>query len=698
MDAMAVTAFLREAKSVDLSAPRAAELALVPAAQVRALVAQHPVAPDEVLRQLALDPSDQVLLAVLENSNTPDDAVALMVERQLELSRCAVRKREVGIAATPDNKFDVLRGQFLGGTTREPAKSEAPTVRVAGPRVLAAILRRLEELPEEFLRNCLAGDDDEVVALVHHRIACMTEVEPDLHEQVKLRILRSDRIPDSELLNLARDVSSDVRVAVAGVAPLPEPVVELLVRDSCDAVRMAVAQRRLPDSELLNLARDVSSDVRVAVAGVAPLPEPVVELLVRDSCDAVRMAVAQRRLLSPMVIRTLLSDEKPDIQHAMVRALLQESSRTKSLFSPQESRQERVAHYLNEQSTTREIHAFSREKSCHPKIASIPLSRIDPPTLRLLINPPGAPSRKAIDRLIGQLETGATINPDQVAALMSTRDERLSGTIITTLGRPAIKAVFDLEFKDQLYWVPALLAASREGGVLSLTDAEKIRLQEFAQGLGFDPGSSTGTTEGRTRLRIPRQDLPTPEESASVRLEVFGTRAEDRVATAQSDRLSNDDMRSLALDATWFVREALAARHDLPDDVVERLSHDVSSHVRLVVASNPQIRPEEVPILASDGSKEVLRALAGRDDLPDQVALDLIAQDDPQSICALIRNPHTSQSVLSGAVQHELARRSPRPPRVTVMSAVRESPRFEALSRAIRDAYTAGLDSNQKTH
>ena len=647
MDAMAVTAFLREAKSVDLSAPRAAELALVPAAQVRALVAQHPVAPDEVLRQLALDPSDQVLLAVLENSNTPDDAVALMVERQLELSRCAVRKREVGIAATPDNKFDVLRGQFLGGTTREPAKSEAPTVRVAGPRVLAAILRRLEELPEEFLRNCLAGDDDEVVALVHHRIACMTEVEPDLHEQVKLRILRSDRIPDSELLNLARDVSSDVRVAVAGVAPLPEPVVELLVR---------------------------------------------------DSCDAVRMAVAQRRLLSPMVIRTLLSDEKPDIQHAMVRALLQESSRTKSLFSPQESRQERVAHYLNEQSTTREIHAFSREKSCHPKIASIPLSRIDPPTLRLLINPPGAPSRKAIDRLIGQLETGATINPDQVAALMSTRDERLSGTIITTLGRPAIKAVFDLEFKDQLYWVPALLAASREGGVLSLTDAEKIRLQEFAQGLGFDPGSSTGTTEGRTRLRIPRQDLPTPEESASVRLEVFGTRAEDRVATAQSDRLSNDDMRSLALDATWFVREALAARHDLPDDVVERLSHDVSSHVRLVVASNPQIRPEEVPILASDGSKEVLRALAGRDDLPDQVALDLIAQDDPQSICALIRNPHTSQSVLSGAVQHELARRSPRPPRVTVMSAVRESPRFEALSRAIRDAYTAGLDSNQKTH
>ena len=475
----------------------------------------------------------------------------------------------------------------------------------------------------------------------------MTEVEPDLHEQVKLRILRSDRIPDSELLNLARDVSSDVRVAVAGVAPLPEPVVELLVR---------------------------------------------------DSCDAVRMAVAQRRLLSPMVIRTLLSDEKPDIQHAMVRALLQESSRTKSLFSPQESRQERVAHYLNEQSTTREIHAFSREKSCHPKIASIPLSRIDPPTLRLLINPPGAPSRKAIDRLIGQLETGATINPDQVAALMSTRDERLSGTIITTLGRPAIKAVFDLEFKDQLYWVPALLAASREGGVLSLTDAEKIRLQEFAQGLGFDPGSSTGTTEGRTRLRIPRQDLPTPEESASVRLEVFGTRAEDRVATAQSDRLSNDDMRSLALDATWFVREALAARHDLPDDVVERLSHDVSSHVRLVVASNPQIRPEEVPILASDGSKEVLRALAGRDDLPDQVALDLIAQDDPQSICALIRNPHTSQSVLSGAVQHELARRSPRPPRVTVMSAVRESPRFEALSRAIRDAYTAGLDSNQKTH
>ena len=144
MDAMAVTAFLREAKSVDLSAPRAAELALVPAAQVRALVAQHPVAPDEVLRQLALDPSDQVLLAVLENSNTPDDAVALMVERQLELSRCAVRKREVGIAATPDNKFDVLRGQFLGGTTREPAKSEAPTVRVAGPRVLAAILRRLE--------------------------------------------------------------------------------------------------------------------------------------------------------------------------------------------------------------------------------------------------------------------------------------------------------------------------------------------------------------------------------------------------------------------------------------------------------------------------------------------------------------------------------------------------------------------------
>jgi hypothetical protein len=61
-----------------------------------------------------------------------------------------------------------------------------------------------------------------------------------------------------------------------------------------------------------------------------------------------------------------------------------------------------------------------------------------------------------------------------------------------------------------------------------------------------------------------------------------------RAELAASPGTSSDVLRSLAADAHWRVRYAVAANHSCPPDILRVLAQDDQVVVRLGIADNPQ--------------------------------------------------------------------------------------------------------------
>ncbi|WP_062076911.1 hypothetical protein [Demequina globuliformis] len=85
--------------------------------------------------------------------------------------------------------------------------------------------------------------------------------------------------------------------------------------------------------------------------------------------------------------------------------------------------------------------------------------------------------------------------------------------------------------------------------------------------------------------------------------------ASDEVAVAQQPVLHRTEMTALSQSRNVVVREAIAARDDLPLGVMVTMAHDRATDVRAALAGNPRVSATILEHLAGDRHVPVLEAL-----------------------------------------------------------------------------------------
>jgi len=135
------------------------------------------------------------------------------------------------------------------------------------------------------------------------------------------------------------------------------------------------------------------------------------------------------------------------------------------------------------------------------------------------------------------------------------------------------------------------------------------------------------------------------EPSASVRAEVADKLAReiDSTTLTQAElQLATDIVRVMARDVELAVRRALSenlrrARH-LPHDVAVRLANDVEAVALPILADSPVLTDTDLMAIVHQGSSEKQEAIAGRDNVSEQVADALATNGSEAAVAALMAN------------------------------------------------------------
>lgn len=135
------------------------------------------------------------------------------------------------------------------------------------------------------------------------------------------------------------------------------------------------------------------------------------------------------------------------------------------------------------------------------------------------------------------------------------------------------------------------------------------------------------------------------EPSASVRAEVAHKLALEIDNTALSEaelHLAHDIVRIMARDVELAVRCALAhsLRHarQLPRDVAVRLANDVEAVALPILADSPVLTNIDLLEIVHQGSSSKQEAIAGRQDLSEQVANALVTKGSEGAVAVLMAN------------------------------------------------------------
>jgi Leucine rich repeat variant len=88
-------------------------------------------------------------------------------------------------------------------------------------------------------------------------------------------------------------------------------------------------------------------------------------------------------------------------------------------------------------------------------------------------------------------------------------------------------------------------------------------------------------------------------------------------------------LRELAADERSFLRRAVAANLNAPEDVLRRLAKDADGHVRAALVYNPNVHADSLSELAEDGSTHVQLGVARHANTPAHALTKLAASHDP---------------------------------------------------------------------
>ena len=120
----------------------------------------------------------------------------------------------------------------------------------------------------------------------------LAELARNPSSEIRLAVAQNRRTQRDVLAELARDPVQAIRIAVATNLSSDERIYELLVADKDVAVRSVVARfEYVPVSALMRLAKDENPDIRLEVARNWNADEQVLNLLINDPVGQVqRMA------------------------------------------------------------------------------------------------------------------------------------------------------------------------------------------------------------------------------------------------------------------------------------------------------------------------------------------------------------------------------------------------------------------------
>lgn len=151
------------------------------------------------------------------------------------------------------------------------------------------------------------------------------------------------------------------------------------------------------------------------------------------------------------------------------------------------------------------------------------------------------------------------------------------------------------------------------------------------------------------------------------------------VVMARDDATSHQQLYDLARHPSAFVRRAVAARSDLPPDLLGDLVTDTDEIVRWHIVVRPETSPEMLAALADDPSIEVRAAVAGHENTP--VAVLERYAGERRSSAAVASNAATPPSALlhlvdepAPATRAAIASRSDMPAETLVVFASDPSP------------------------
>ena len=149
------------------------------------------------------------------------------------------------------------------------------------------------------------------------------------------------------------------------------------------------------------------------------------------------------------------------------------------------------------------------------------------------------------------------------------------------------------------------------------------------------------------------------EPSASARAEVADKLAReiDSTSLTQAEqRIAHDIVRIMAQDAELAVRRALSQSlrnaKQLPHDVALRLASDVEAVALPILISSPALTDADLVTLVKTSSSRKQEAIAGRDDVSEQVADALVTVGSEAAVATLMGNAgaHISPASLGTAI------------------------------------------------
>lgn len=129
-------------------------------------------------------------------------------------------------------------------------------------------------------------------------------------DESNLFIARDVNTPSERLAMLAKDEDENVRRSVAGNPSTPPEALTMLAKDKEVEIRFYVARNHNTPSEILTmLAKDEDEDVRRSVAENTNTQPEALAILAKDEEENIRRVVAKKPNTPPEVLATLVHDE-----------------------------------------------------------------------------------------------------------------------------------------------------------------------------------------------------------------------------------------------------------------------------------------------------------------------------------------------------------------------------------------------------
>lgn len=537
---------------------------------LRQAVARHPMAPLELLQQLALDEDWRVRAALAANHRAPS-----VVLEQL----AADHDRDVRsvVAQNPAVSAAILE-RLVGDESEEVRKAASENPH--SPKEMLDLLERIEAQDTALSAEELAGlaqrlDWAKRLAAAHPNTPTETlehcRQEADWH--TRLAVAKNPKAPAEVLAELAQDSDAEVRQAVAAHSNTPlQSLIALGSDDLPDVRTQTVYNPQVSLELLLKLGRDEHWKVREAVAAHALTPPEVLAELAEDTDRDVRQAVAGNPNVPETALETLFGN-----WFAVLKSPWSLTELYRRMIGFEAVPAELLLHFAEGNEWAKRLAAR------HPSTPD--------PTLWQLSSDEDWRVRQAVAQ-------NPAASSELLARMAQDTDVDVRRAVLqhsavsdSTLDQLAIDEQQDLRLRVAEHPRASVFALSR---LLSDED-ESVRKAAH---------QNPGTLPQQIELHRRAEGLDASLETAFLE-QLFSASAWGRSLVAQNSSSPTELLGQAASDTDWRVRQALAKNPEALPDALASLTHDTDRDVRQAVAEHPNTPQSSLIALLNDSDDSV---------------------------------------------------------------------------------------------